>query len=68
MELGSPFPPPTPQEAAALIAAIERFLADHRQPAALEERQQLDGWRRQALLEGVNRLNPFPGREPWLEG
>ncbi|HEV3046302.1 MAG TPA: hypothetical protein VGY13_02975 [Solirubrobacteraceae bacterium] len=48
----------TPEEAAAIVAALERFMrASAPQPhggAAAE----LDGWQRAALLEGVS-------RDPW---
>ena len=51
----------TPEEAAAMIAAIERFLRDTapppRRPAPRES-----PWTRAARLEAVER---DPGREPW---
>ncbi len=43
---------PTPEEAAAVISAIERFLADHTGPAA-EADETVSGWLRAALAEGV---------------
>jgi len=46
-------PPPSEQEAAALIAAISRFLADNA-PAAPTAQQQASAWQTAALLEGVN--------------
>ena len=49
----------TPEEAAAITAALERFLADTApapEPVALESR-----WQRAALIEGVSaRRRPFP--------
>ena len=58
-------PNPTPEEAAAVIAAIERFLRDTAvladatpaQPAALSP------WKRTALAEGVARRPSSPA--PW---
>ena len=44
---------PTPEEAAAMIAAIEQFLRDTARPPAREE--QLSGWVRTARLEAVDR-------------
>lgn len=43
---------PTAEEAAAVISAIERFLADHSGPAA-EADETVSGWLRAALAEGV---------------
>lgn len=43
---------PTAEEAAAVISAIERFLADHTGPAA-EAEETVSGWLRAALAEGV---------------
>lgn len=42
----------TPEEAAALISAIERFLADTSSPA-LEAPPAVNGWLRASLLEGI---------------
>jgi hypothetical protein len=43
---------PTAEEAAAVIAAIERFLADTTSPPA-EAHEVVSGWLRAALQEGV---------------
>jgi hypothetical protein len=43
---------PNPEEAAALIAAVERFLLDTTAPTAAVE-ETVPGWRRAALLEGI---------------
>ena len=53
---------PTPDEAAALIAAVEQFLRDTAPPPAPEERGP-SPWLRTARLEAVERE---PSREPWL--
>lgn len=42
----------TAEEAAAVIAAIERFLADHA-AAPAESHEVVSGWLRAALAEGV---------------
>lgn len=54
-------PAASPEEAAAVVAAVERFLRDHAPPGAAPE--PASGWARAALLEGVERQ---PHREPWL--
>jgi hypothetical protein len=43
---------PTPEEAAAVISAIERFLADSASAPA-EAHEVVSGWLRAALQEGV---------------
>jgi len=45
----------TPDEAAAVIAAIEQFLRDTAPPPALTEPDPLSPWARTALAEGVER-------------
>jgi hypothetical protein len=45
-------PTPTPEEAAALIAAVERFLFDTAAPPAASE-VGLTGWQLAAMLESV---------------
>jgi hypothetical protein len=45
-------PDPSPEDAAALIAAVERFLADTAPPPA-EADEVVSGWLRAALAEGV---------------
>ncbi len=44
-----------PEEAAAIVAAIERFLRATTPPPSSPAPGALDGWRRTALLEGVSR-------------
>ncbi|MDO9409625.1 hypothetical protein [Patulibacter sp.] len=43
----------TPEEAAALVAAVEQFLSDT--AVAVEEAPKVDAWARTARLEGVSR-------------
>jgi hypothetical protein len=54
-------PTASPEEAAAVIAAVEQFLRDHAPPPAPAEPP--SGWLQAARLEGVGRE---PGLEPWL--
>jgi hypothetical protein len=55
--------PATPAEAAAVAAAIERFLADTAvAPPAVEER--MNPWLRAALVEGVSARDPFGPGDP----
>lgn len=45
-------PDPTPEDAAAMIAAVQRFLADTTIPAP-ESEPELSGWLRASLAEGI---------------
>ena len=49
----------SPEEAAAIAAALERFLAENAPRAAPEP---VSRWQRAALLEGAGHA---PGVEPW---
>jgi hypothetical protein len=51
----------TPEEAAAVVAAVERFLRDTAPPAAPEPEPR-SAWLRAARLEAVE---PFPGAGDW---
>lgn len=55
-------PTASPEEAAAVMAAVERFLRDHAPPAA--PREAASGWLRSARLEAVERE---PLHEPWIK-
>jgi hypothetical protein len=58
-------PSASPEEAAAIVAAIERFMrATARRSAPAPEAQ--DAWRRQAILEGVDREREQDARDPWI--
>lgn len=46
---------PTPEEAAAIVAALERFMRATAPPPAANTPASLDGWHEAALLEGVSR-------------
>ena len=58
----------SPQEAAAVIAAVEQFLRDTVPPAAPAPAPR-DAWTRAALLEGVGRApdepSPWGDPHPW---
>jgi len=59
---------PNQDEAAAIAAAIERFVADAA-PAGGGEEEALAPWQRAALLEGVSAkgtVTEFEGGERWL--
>jgi hypothetical protein len=45
----------SPEEAAAIVAALERFMRATAPPPHFPAPRALDGWRRAALLEGVSR-------------
>lgn len=58
----------TPEEAAAISAAIEQFIRDTAPPPVAEETG-VHGWTRAALFEGVglpaDAVNPWGDPEPW---
>jgi hypothetical protein len=53
----------TPEEAAAITAAIEQFIRDTAPPPAAAGEPTLSGWQRAALYEGVG-LAP-DAASPW---
>ena len=55
----------SPEEAAAVIAAIEQFLRDTAPPLAPEVSERPSPWVSTARVEGVERA---PAREPWSTG
>ena len=59
-------PSASPEEAAAIVAALERFLRANAMPAR-SPAQQPDGWQRAARLEGVERWPLQDTREPWTD-
>lgn len=56
-------PSASPEEAAAVVAAVEQFLRDHA-PVIVHDAPQLPGWKRAALLEGVGLRSD--AEHPWL--
>ena len=58
-------PSASPEEAAAVVAALERFMRATA-PVPAPPAPQLDGWRRAALLEGVSRESETDLPDPWI--
>ena len=59
-------PSASPEEAAAIVAALERFMRATAVPARSPV-EEADGWQRAARLEGVERW-PLPeAREAWVD-
>jgi hypothetical protein len=55
----------SPEEAAAVVAALERFMrATAPTPAAPQQRS--DPWQRAAILEGVGRESQDDASDPWI--
>ncbi len=54
-------PNASPEEAAALVAALEQFMRDHAPVIVVEEREpEMSPWKAAALREGVNRAPDSP--------
>ncbi len=53
------------EEAAAVAAAIERFMRDHA-PVVIDVPESVDGWTRAALVEGVGRDERHDSPDPWI--
>jgi hypothetical protein len=53
----------SPEEAAAVVAAVERFLRDHA-PALVAEPERPNPWQRAALLEATGREPDVGGWDP----
>jgi hypothetical protein len=63
---GAPITPaPSREEAAAIVAAVERFVRATSLPAAPPS-PAVDEWRRTALLEGVEREAESECSDPWI--
>lgn len=65
---GTIAPAASPEEAAAIVGALERFLRDTAPAPSGAKIASVDPWRRAALLEGVRRLPTSALREPWING
>jgi hypothetical protein len=59
-------PAPTREEAAAIIAAVERFRRATAPPPAAASGETRDPWSQAAILEGVEREAPSELRDPWM--
>lgn len=58
-------PSASPVEAAAIVAALERFMRDTA-PRLAPPAEHLDPWLRAAMLEGVTREGQSDEHDPWL--
>ena len=58
-------PSPSPEEAVAIVAALERFMRATAPPAA-STASPVDPWRRAAILEGVSREHQGDSSDPWV--
>ncbi len=58
-------PNASPEEAAAIVAALERFMRATAPPAR-EPLEAPDGWRQTAILEGVTREPESDLSDPWI--
>jgi hypothetical protein len=58
-------PAASPAEAAAIVAALERFMRDTA-PLPAPRAQAMDPWLRAAMLEGTTRQSAGDEPEPWL--
>jgi hypothetical protein len=56
----------SPEEAAAIVAAIDRFLEDTSPGPAPVDGQTQDPWTRAAMLEGVSREDHADAPHPWI--
>jgi len=59
-------PSASPEEAAAVVAALERFMRATTAPPAAPSGSP-EPWQRAAILEGVERVSPGGLRDPWIE-
>jgi hypothetical protein len=55
----------SPEEAAAVVAALERFMRATA-PTSAEPQQHSDPWQRAAILEGVERESQDDASDPWI--
>jgi hypothetical protein len=58
-------PAASPAEAAAIVAALERFMRDTA-PRLAAPTEGLDRWTRAAMLEGVARVGLVDEPDPWI--
>jgi len=66
--LRSAAPAPTNEEAAAIVAALERFMRATAPPPAPPASDTPDPWSRAAILEGLERGAQAELRDPWANG
>jgi hypothetical protein len=58
-------PSASPEEAAAVVAALERFMRATA-PAPTPAQKRSDRWQRAAMLEGVERDSQPDVSDPWI--
>jgi hypothetical protein len=58
-------PAASAEEAAAIVAALERFMRAT-SPTAEPEPADADAWRRAAILEGIERWERNDPTDPWI--
>jgi hypothetical protein len=58
-------PSASPAQAAAIVAALERFMRDTAPPLAPPP-QAIDPWLRAAMLDAVSRYGCKDDHDPWL--
>jgi hypothetical protein len=58
-------PTASPEEAAAIVAALEQFMRATA-PARLQAPDQGDPWQRAAIIEGVEREHRADVPNPWI--
>ncbi len=58
-------PAASPEEAAAVVAALERFMRTTA-PAVAAGQEPQDGWQRAAMLDGVEREAQGELPDPWI--
>ncbi len=58
-------PSASPEEAAAIVASLERFMRATAPPAS-DPVDAPDGWHRAAILEGVSREPGHDLPDPWI--
>jgi hypothetical protein len=61
-------PAPTREEAAAIVAALERFMRATARPSTAPAPDAVDPWSRAAIVEGVERGAQAELRDPWTIG
>jgi hypothetical protein len=60
-------PSASPEEAAAVVAALERFMRTTAPAPAQPSSPSPEPWQRAAILEGVERAGQAELRDPWIE-
>jgi hypothetical protein len=59
-------PTPSTEEAAAIVAALERFMRATAPPPAAAIAPAPDPWQRAAVLEGISRQPQRDVSDPWI--